>query len=78
MPIVTMHDIEVAEELLYRIETIGEGITHSIHLSQYISRAIHIRSLVMHAIDLIVGLIVASASKNVNFVAPSGQRFGDL
>ena len=78
MPIVTVHDIEVAEELLHGTETIVKSITHSIHLSQDISRAIHIYSLVMYAIDLIIGLKVTSASKNMYFMTSPGQCFGDL
>ena len=73
-----MHDIEFAEELLHRTEAIVKGIAHAVHLSHYVPRAIHIYPLVMDAIDLVVGLKITSARKNMYFMAPSGQRFGDL
>ena len=78
MPVVTMHDIEGAEELLYGAETIIKGITHPVHLSQYISGALCIYSLVMDAIDLIVGIKVTSASQNMYFMTPPSQCFGEF
>ncbi len=73
-----VHYIEVAEDFLHCIEAIVKSIAHSIHLSEDVPGVIHICSLVVYPVDLVVGLIVAPASKNVNFVTPSGQSFGDL
>jgi hypothetical protein len=78
MPVMTMHNIEFAEELLHRSESLVKCITHAVHLSQDIPRAVYIDSLVMDAVDLVVGLKIASARKDMYFMAPSGQRFGNL
>jgi hypothetical protein len=78
MPIMAMHYIEFAKEILHCPEAIVKCITHAVHLSQYISRAVYICPLVMHAVDLVVGLKIASARKDMYFMAPSGQRFRDL
>jgi hypothetical protein len=78
MPIMAMHYIEFAKELLHCPEAIVKCITHAVHLDQDISRAVYIGPLVMDAVDLVVGLKIASARKDMYFMAPSGQRFGNL
>ena len=75
MPVMTMHDIEFAEELLHCSEAIVKCIAHAVHLSQNISRAVYIGSLVMNAVDFVIGLKITSARKDMYFMAPSGQRF---
>jgi poly(A) polymerase Pap1 len=75
MPIMTMHYIEFAEELLHCTKAIIERIAHAVHLSQDITTAIYISPLVMDAVDLVIGFKITSARKDMYFMAPSGQRF---
>jgi hypothetical protein len=75
MPVMAVHYIEVAEELLHRTETMIEGIAHPVHLIDDIAMVIYISPLVVHPIYLVIGLKVPSTGKNMDLMAPPGQRF---
>jgi hypothetical protein len=70
-----VHYIEVAEELLHRTETMIEGIAHPVHLIDDIAMVVYISPLVVHPIYLGIGLKVPSTGKNMDLMAPPGQRF---
>ena len=75
MPVMAVHYIEVAEELLHRSETMIEGIAHPVHLIDDIAMVVYISPLVVHPVYLVIGLKVPSTGKNMDLMAPPGQRF---
>ena len=75
MPVMAVHHIEISEELLHCTETMIERIAHPVHLIEDIPVVINIHPLVVHPVYLVIGLKVPSSGKNMDLMAPPGQRF---
>ena len=73
MPVMAVHHIEVAEELLHCPETMVKRIAHPVHLIDDIPMFIDICPLVVHPVYLVIRLKVTSAGKNMDLMTPSGQ-----